>query len=480
MGNFENELKDMFDGVEFQPSERVWAGVESALAQKKKKRIFFMWQTYGVAAAIGLFITAGVLFNNGFFSNQEDPSKGTQLTEKSGEEKISTDSLNREDGLNEQLLAKEGRGANEEPLAKANVPEEHKRLMASATADEANGVLNSVITTSKDAEFFTDQGQTLSDALMDKGASEGLLIDSEMALNIDMSQPKPFQTSIAAAKAKWLLGLGVDESAMEGMLNRMPDLELNTFVAETMINGRLGSNNFNISSGGGSVPTNSIGISSGDVGNFLSAEAADRQFSANGYILNLEEQALGSLSAGGGFSIELSRKLQLNTSLRYSELRIKSSSNAYYVEGGESYPIYLPLGFDADNVNFVGAYNLTNTMQGLSLQPTLSYKVVRFGKFDVSVLAGVGFDYFFSYRVKGDLNFLSVLKANLNDSDFIRKFNLSGISGLGVNYRINDQFGLGVDLNYRYFVPTGATDGRRQSSVLGFGLGVNYFLNRKE
>ena len=73
MGNFENELKDMFDGVEFQPSERVWAGVESALAQKKKKGIFFMWQTYGVAAAIGLFITAGVLFNNGFFSNQEDP-----------------------------------------------------------------------------------------------------------------------------------------------------------------------------------------------------------------------------------------------------------------------------------------------------------------------------------------------------------------------------------------------------------------------
>ena len=41
MGNFENELKDMFDGVEYKPSERVWAGVESALAQDKKKGIFF-------------------------------------------------------------------------------------------------------------------------------------------------------------------------------------------------------------------------------------------------------------------------------------------------------------------------------------------------------------------------------------------------------------------------------------------------------
>ncbi|MBO6761039.1 MAG: hypothetical protein JJ909_08725, partial [Roseivirga sp.] len=117
-----------------------------------------------------------------------------------------------------------------------------------------------------------------------------------------------------------------------------------------------------------------------------------------------------------------------------------------------------------------------NTLQGLSVQPTLSYKVAQFGKFDVSVLGGVGFDYFFAYRVKGELNFLSVKKANLNDSDFIKKFNVSGITGLGLNYRLNEQFGLAADLNYRYFLPTGGGDNRRQSSVVGFGLGVNYFL----
>jgi len=466
MGNFENELRDMFDGVEFQPSERVWAGVESALAQKKKKGIFFMWQTYGVAAAIGLFITAGVLFNNGFFSNQEDPSKQTQLTEKSGEDKISTDSLQREDGLNEQLLAKQGKGENEHSEAKADMPAEDKTLLAANATNNSDVQLNDSGIPTK-SESLADQVQTLSAALTENASAEEVLIDTKITPGLEMAQLKPYKPSLAATKAKWLRGLGVDESALAGMVNVAVESRP-TFVAERMVNGRLGSNNFNISE-----PNNGTALS-------LSALAEDARFSAMSNIINNQEETLGSISGGVGFSWELSRKLQLNSSIRYTEMRVKSSSNAYSEENGKSYPIYLPLGYDPDNVNFVGSYDLTNTMQGLSLQPTLSYKVARFGKFDISALAGVGFDYFFAYRVKGDLNFLSVKRANLNDSDFIRKFNISGISGLGVNYRINNQFGVGADLNYRYFLPAGASDNRRQSSVVGFGLGVNYFLNRKE
>lgn len=452
MGNFESEMRDMFDGVEFQPSEKVWAGVEKALNEKKNKGIFFMWQTYGIAAAIALFITAGTLYKNGFFTNQPDPIQGTkQLTE--SEQQISTDTLKTDDG-NQQLLANEGqmegKGSNtdiQEPF------DSNANLMAANAAKES---------IDKDLTIRNvESSQTLIAVL-----SEEAPIDELNGIyGIEKAEIKPYQPSLAATKAKWLNRLGVDESALASTV-KIAESEPE-FVGENFFNGRVGNNNFNISN-------------SANNGQALVARAEDANFQALSNIENRPEETLGSLSAGIGFSFELSERLQLNTGLRYSELRVRTTSNAYSVENGESFPIYLPLGYDPDNVNFVGNYDLVNTLQGVSVQPTLSYKLAKFGKFDVSIIGGAGLDYFFSYRLKGDLNFLSVRKANLNESDFIKKFNLSAVSGVGVNYRLNNQFGISADFNYRYFMPTGNTENRRKSSVVGFGLGVNYFLTKRE
>lgn len=452
MGNFESEMRDMFDGVEFQPSEKVWAGVEKALNEKKNKGIFFMWQTYGIAAAIALFITAGTLYKNGFFTNQPDPIQGTkQLTE--SEQQISTDTLKTDDG-NEQLLAKEGqvegKGSNtdiQEPI------DSNANLMAANAAKES---------IDKDLTIRNvESSQTLIALLTEEAPIDEL----DGIYGIEKAEIKPYQPSLAATKAKWLNRLGVDESALAATV-KIAESEPE-FVGENFFNGRVGNNNFNISN-------------SANNGQALVARAEDANFQALSNIENRPEETLGSLSAGIGFSFELSERLQLNTGLRYSELRVRTTSNAYSVENGESFPIYLPLGYDPDNVNFVGNYDLVNTLQGVSVQPTLSYKLAKFGKFDVSIIGGAGLDYFFSYRLKGDLNFLSVRKANLNESDFIKKFNLSAVSGVGVNYRLNNQFGVSADFNYRYFMPTGNTENRRKSSVVGFGLGVNYFLTKRE
>lgn len=452
MGNFESEMRDMFDGVEFQPSEKVWAGVEKALNEKKNKGIFFMWQTYGIAAAIALFITAGTLYKNGFFTNQPDPIQGTkQLTE--SEQQISTDTLKTDDG-NEQLLAKEGqmegKGSNtdiQEPI------DSNANLMAANAGKES---------IDKD---LTIRNVESSQTLMAVLSEEAPIDELDGVYGIEKAEIKPYQPSLAATKAKWLNRLGVDVSALAATV-KIAESEPE-FVGENFFNGRVGNNNFNISN-------------SANNGQALVARAEDANFQALSNIENRPEETIGSLSAGLGFSFELSERLQLNTGLRYSELRVRTTSNAYSVENGQSFPIYLPLGYDPDNVNFVGNYDLVNTLQGVSIQPTLSYKLAKFGKFDVSVIGGAGLDYFFSYRLKGDLNFLSVRTANLNDSDFIKKFNLSAVSGVGVNYRLNNQFGISADFNYRYFMPTGNTENRRKSSVVGFGLGVNYFLTKRE
>ena len=69
MSSFEEDIQNMFEGAEFQPSDKVWAGVEAGLAPKKKKGIFFMWQTYGIAAGIAAVLSFGLLLNNGFFND---------------------------------------------------------------------------------------------------------------------------------------------------------------------------------------------------------------------------------------------------------------------------------------------------------------------------------------------------------------------------------------------------------------------------
>ena len=462
MGNFESELRDMFDGVEFQPSEKVWAGVEKALNEKKKKGIFFMWQTYGIAAAIALFITAGMLYKNGFFTDQPTPVKGTQqLSEIESEQKISTDTLKQEDGLNDQLLA--GRASDSGKSESIDRSDAETDLLADHTIQNKKDELKQI--------NLAGREQVLKPSVRAFSASKDVgensideLVESVILIDLERAQIKPYQASLAAAKAKWLNRLGVDESALAAMI-KVAEAEPK-FSGENAFNGRLGNNNFNISDPTSSSP--------------LTARAEDANFQALSNIENRQEETQGSISAGLGFSLDLSERLKLNTSLRYSELRVKTTSNAYSVENGLSYPIYLPLGYDPDNVNFVGTYDLINRLQGLSLQPTLSYKVAKFGKFDVSLLGGIGLDYFFSYEIKGDLNFLSIKKADLNDSDYIKNFNLSTITGLGVNYRLNKQFGISADLNYRYFLPGGGGLEKRQSSVLGFGLGVNYFLQKKD
>ncbi|WP_420386465.1 hypothetical protein [Roseivirga sp.] len=451
MGNFESELRDMFDGAEFQPSEQVWAGVESALAQKKKKGIFMMWQTYGIAAAVVFFITAGMLYKNGYFQSTPGPvDNKPKLTQTEGSTTDST-SIQKpsSNSVSGQQLAGTTEGQEDETI--------------NLNANEPDAVDPTQLARIDNQVLVTDQLLTAQVNQTEVTESTLAVPVETNSLRLQLAVPKAYRQSIAATQARWLNSLGVDLSSLTA--DAEPAVMTPDFKGEQMLNGRLGNNSFNIATMPGNTES-------------LSTQAVDSRFNAYSSINNEEEQALGSVSAGIGFATELSRRLQLNMSLRYTELRVRSSSNAYSEVNGVSYPIYLPLGYDPTNVNFIGRYNLTNTIQGLSVQPTLSYKMAQFGRFDVSVIGGVGVDYFFSYRVKGDLNFLSVRKANLNDSDFIKNFNLSGITGLGVNYRINPSLGLSADINYRYFVPTSSSDTQRRASVLGFGLSVNYFLKR--
>ena len=446
MGSFENDLKDMFDGVEYQPSEQVWAGVERAL-QQKKKGIFFMWQTYGVAAGLALLAAVGFLYQSGFFNQQTNPSINKQLTELSKERNTVVDSLKTE----EQIIYEQAIDSAQ----KVDLTNSQLTLMAQSNQTVKSDQLKEVPK--------TISVNASNQSLLDKGKKEDILRFEDEILDFELARPKAYQYSLAANQAAWLLRLGVDPRDLKSV---NPEFTAQTDTPrELSINGRLGNNSLNMTSNA----------------DMLNAEGIqDAQFNALSDLNNREERALGAISLGTGVSMLISDRLILNASLRYTEFKSASTSNGYSIENGKSLPIYVPLGYDPDNVYFTGNYNLTNTLQGISIQPTLSYQVAKFGKFDLLLTGGFAVDYLFAYQVKGDLNFLSARKVDLSETSNFNEFNLSSVTGMGLNYRISQNFALGLDLNYRYFMPLSQASGRNKTSVIGFGLGLNYFLNRIE
>lgn len=469
MSNFEKDIRDVFEEAEFTPSERVWHGVEAALQDKKKKRgVFFMWQTYGVAAGLILALTFGFLYNEGYLSNTQ-PADG-QLSElkeegKEGESTSGSELSDKDEDRSsagetkEAISPKEGDGINGQS-SERNIttpktkPEPTDRMIAAIDDRTTETGNDELIRTSSDPLLT---GETM------------VTLQASTPGTIDLAISKAYRNSLAAEMLIW-------NSRINLVPMTTPSLELQTSTNEPKafrqmsLNGSLGNNILNLSSDQPNVGfTNLATLRDPNSFNALSESTE-----------NGEDQALGAISAGGGVSFELSDRLTLGLGLRYSEFRFRNTSNSYSIENGEALPIYLPVGFDNREVFFVGSYELTNTIQSLFLQSTIGYKLVSFGKFDLTAQVGLGLDYFISYKVQGDLNFLETRKVDLSNSDLLNKTNLSGISGIGVNYRINPKLGLSLDMNYRKFFNKSGDLGPQPSSVLGFGLSLNYFLGRKE
>lgn len=472
MSSFENDIQNVFEGVEFQPSERVWAGVEAALVPKKKKGIFFMWQTYGIAAGIAALLSFGFLLNNGFFNNGSNlPAK-----ELSKAAEIEKDSLSTEPNKTSGNAIKEqsGADADADAVASSENEKEDKEGNSNSGIAPANDLLvKHQASNSLKSENLKSTGEDnqYSSALEDQSNNgfEIIALDESVS-EIQLAGQKPYRASLAAEKL--IFNSKMDMNPMIGLAGlyastQVPDLT--SFNRERSINGSLGNSVLNLSSTGSSA--NSIAdIRDPSSMNFLAANVDSG-----------EDQALGAISAGFGLTLDLNRRWSMNLGARYSEFRFKNSSNAYSIEDGKSLPIYGPIGFNPDNVFFVGDYDLENTVQSLFLQSTFSYEVLSFGKFDIAIRAGVGIDYFLAYKVKGELNFLDTRKVNASESDFLNRTNLSGVSGIGLNYRLNNQFGLSGDISYRKFLTGSGNDvNSTPSSVLGFGLSLNYFLTRKE
>lgn len=474
MSNFENDIQNVFEGAEFQPSDRVWAGVEAALTAKKKKGIFFMWQTYGIAAGLAIVFTFGFLYNDGFFNNGTNPPVKELSQIEQEEQTKSTEDPNGQ--ANNDL----NKPANDMQRTQASKDDESKSA-PSTSSPKSMDVLKELPSNTSALYVGTKKQQNQEEVEDDVNGNIAVLNDRNLTDNpalqesfvstaMAIAESKPYRYSLTSDILLFNAKMSLDPMSVEALTAKNTKPESAVFRGQKSLNGSLGNSVLNLSSTGFSNSALSADLRDPNNFNTLSASVESG-----------EDQALGAISAGFGFTLDLSRRLSLNLDTRYSEFRFRNTSNAYSVEDGKSLPIYAPIGFNSTNVFFVGDYNLENTIQSVFLQSTFSYRVLNFGKFDVALKAGFGVDYFLAYRIKGDLNFLETRKVNASESDFLNRTNISGVSGLGLNYRLSSSFGLSGDISYRRFVKRQSGDANSTpSSVVGFGLSINYFLNRKE
>lgn len=445
MSDFENGLKEMFEGAEFKPSDRVWAGVEAGLKAKKKKGVFFYWQTYGIAAGIALILSFGFLFSDRFKGNEQSVTKESKAEVQSKSSESDTDKQNTTD--QDGVLA-----PIDKPSTNDQLDEEiSTRLQAS------NSSHNSELYPSS-KPFQKEENTVLA-----------LIQSSEFKRNneqLDYAQLRAPQRSIHILKGLWdmkhmVASLDLKDYKTEGFMENEPKaLALTGGLSGGSFNPNPSRNSLDMFSRTDSpTGTNDVALSS---------------------VSNGSDKQLGSLGFGAGLGFELTDRWGLNLGARYSEYRFANQSNAYSVENGVSYPIYIPAGY-AGEVYFTGNYDISNTIKSISIPVQASFKLLELGKFNMQMKAGLSADYFLSYQIKGELESLEVRKVNFSNDGLFDRFNVAGLSALALNYKLSEEWGISAEGYYRKFLNSTnqETSSPSSPSVVGLGFSLNYFLNRK-
>lgn len=453
MSNFENELKGVFEGAEFSPSDELWSGIEAGLVKKRKKGIFFYWQTYGIAATIVFFVTLGFIYKGEFSPENLPPKK--EVT-----------------GLVKEVeKTKEALGVYSIQDQKAIESKEIDKLFTEAKSTNSSVFdqnANQAEASSKVFSLDSDQQSHIPTYSLNEISITNTSEPYKALNSVSLITTLPkMPISISILKARW---------EAKNLLVLMPietqlDEENEVVKGFLAINGGLGSGNFDPNTSGNALQANAQ----------LLSENGGSPSTATNTVSNGQNLQTGAVTFGIGIDAFLSSKWSWNLGLSYSEYRFENSTNAYANESGKLLPVYLPTGYQGDLI-FVPNYRITNNIISLALPIQLTYKLVELGDFDLDVSAGLSMDYFISNKVKGELSILEVRKVDFSQSNLFNRFNLGGLAGIGVSYKLNDQWGVNANIFARQYLKgmndrTGYTS---SPTIYGFGLNLRYFIRKEE
>jgi hypothetical protein len=452
MSNFENDLKNKFEGVEFSPSDQLWAGIEAGIIPRKKKGVFFYWTTYGIAAGLALLLTLGFLLRDNFTSEVIKPES---IAKEEPKEQIESEPTVIKDSTNVQnpLMPTKSQQLTANGKSIYNSNSDLKNPINALIGDDL------VILNSSSKSLITQEAQNST-----QGANQISDDTANQFSNLEITLPN-LPISILILKARW---------EAKNTIVKMP-INSNILIEEPFerlmaVNGGIGSGSFNPNANGDPIQAN-VQLQNE---NGLTANS-------NSVVRNDKNVQTGAFAVGAGFDLALSRQWTLHIGLRYAEFNFENTSNAYSVENNQLLPVYLPTGYKGELI-YVDNYNITNSISSLALPIQMAYSVLELGKLNVDVRAGLSADYFLRYRVKGDLPILDNRIVNFKESSLFNRFNLGGIVGLGVNYKLNEQWGLSADFFARQYL-RGVNELTGYSSsplIYGFSFNLRYFIKKED
>lgn len=476
MGDFEKDLRNAFEGAEFTPSPKVWDGVKAGLAPKKKAGVFYMWQTYGVAAAILFLFTMGFLFRDELFTGKGTDEPGTELARSSqtdpkngGNQSTATDPTTQADPASVDSL-KNGTQSTQSIINNRQLQASDRTTVSmqdlTKSATENTRYTEPLAVASVDRQHNESFENQLLDQLQQASA---VTVDEQMS--IGLSSPQDLQESIAELKLRWELENMV--GPLEIDTTNVIDSSETLVAGRTSLSGSFGGGNFNPDSNFGGVD------------NVASQENIANDPNAGDFSVRSgseeSENQLGSISVGVGIGFEIGKRWILRTGLRYSQYRYATTANAY-VDDVQVLPVFNLRLASSSAVRYAGDYELVNTIHSISIPVQMGYKLLDRNRFGVVLNAGLGADYFTRYTIKGELNFLETTKVDLDESAFRNRLNINILTGVELNYKLNEKFALSGEVFFRQYIPSlGQTDGINEAtpSFFGFGLGINYYLRRK-
>ena len=449
MGDFEKDLREIFEGAEFQPSEQVWEGIETSLRSGKKRIGFVIWRNYGIAAAVALFLSLGYLFRDQLFD-------------------FHTPSVEREQSLTDEVVTNisDSLGSHK----KNNIP-----MSPDSLKPEKELVERLVVTTEKPPKGQL-RGETspkasafsITDHEVGKGQPGNLTAEVQVRDMVHVKLIDSLRWRSLTYQMEWLAKYMIVQPK-----NR-------PYVAMKEPSQKRGIRLLSSLASGSFNPDLSVGAS-GDMVSFMAEGVAIDGMSASAAIVNEENEPLNSFSVGVGVGFELSRRWSLRTGLQFSQYKFSNVSNAYSEEEGSFLPIYIPAGFDNETVFFVDDYKITNTLTSITVPVVFSYRFLDFNRWGFSAKLGLGVDYFVSYQIKGDVGFLDTRKVSFADQTLFNRVNLNALTGFDVNYQLNDQLGLSGGVFFRKYMSNtqDETSGVSTNPALyGFGISVNYLIKR--
>ncbi len=445
--NFEQRIRERYQGAEIQPSEGLWNGIEAAIANEEVSRYKRGMAYYRWIAAAGLLLILSYLGYRGFESQSGEriaDQVTTELpdsestTEQESVNTLSTDNPSNQDNSSSQEL---------ETLSKTD---ENSRQRATITGDpriaEAAESPNISTALNKDNGFTNTQASSTQVSAIQRSTpvtsplsslDEDLLI-SELAL---LATPETVRGVVVYPVEKTS-----HRAILWAGLNMAPGSFDPNYTVQT--------NQF-------ATPSNAYrGLS----------QASDSEDHRSGF----------SMALGVEMGMRLSERWQISSGVQYLNNNVQSSTN--FVLDNRT-PVFSStvesLDLQADetgsNLSFEPT-ELDNTFQFVSIPVQAGYLVLD-KNIKLTLSAGVASDVFLRNRISSVDNSLEAVTINPGSDAPFRSVYFNGLLGAQASYEFLPRYQLTLEPRYKLALSEFTKSNLAYSSLpstFGIGFGVKY------